>query len=170
MNVVMFPIMVLGGVLAGWLAGFVMERGGYGLKGDIVLGLAGSAVGSWIFWALGASPGAMPVAVILARPGGYLSRPGRSRPGGIPNAPERRACGRLRGLREVAHHGIQVGPGLSRERLVKALVQLLERQPAVGKVLTQLSGDRFTIGVPDAHVEFRSHRALRSKNGESPST
>jgi hypothetical protein len=23
---------VLGGVLAGWLAGFVMERGGYGLK------------------------------------------------------------------------------------------------------------------------------------------
>jgi uncharacterized membrane protein YeaQ/YmgE (transglycosylase-associated protein family) len=45
-------------VLAGWLAGFVMERGGYGLKWDIVLGLAGSAVGSWIFWALGASPGA----------------------------------------------------------------------------------------------------------------
>lgn len=58
MNVVMFPIVVLGGVLAGWLAGFVMERGGYGLKWDIVLGLAGSAVGSWIFWALGASPGA----------------------------------------------------------------------------------------------------------------
>ena len=58
MNVVMFPIVVFGGVLAGWLAGFVMVRGGYGLKWDIVLGLAGSAVGSWIFWALGASPGA----------------------------------------------------------------------------------------------------------------
>lgn len=58
MNVVMFPIVVLGGVLAGWLVGFVMERGGYGLKWDIVLGLAGSAMGSWIFWALGASPGA----------------------------------------------------------------------------------------------------------------
>ena len=58
MNVVMFPIVVFGGVLAGWLAGFVMKRGGYGLKWDIVLGLAGSAVGSGIFWALGASPGA----------------------------------------------------------------------------------------------------------------
>jgi len=57
MNVVMFPIMVLGGVLMGWLAGFIMERGGYGLKWDIVLGLAGSAMGSWIFWALGASSG-----------------------------------------------------------------------------------------------------------------
>jgi len=58
MNVGMFPIMVLGGVLAGGLAGFVMERGGYGLKWDLALGLAGSAVGSGIFWALGASQGA----------------------------------------------------------------------------------------------------------------
>jgi len=58
MNAGMFPIIVFGGVLAGWLAGFVMERGGYGLKWDIVLGLTGSAVGSWIFWAVGASPGA----------------------------------------------------------------------------------------------------------------
>jgi uncharacterized membrane protein YeaQ/YmgE (transglycosylase-associated protein family) len=58
MNVVMFPIVVLGGVRAGWLAGFVMERGGHGLKWDIVLGLAGSAMGSWIFWALGVYPGA----------------------------------------------------------------------------------------------------------------
>ncbi len=57
MNVVMFPIVVLGGALAGWLAGSVMERGGHGLKWDIVLGLAGSAVGSWIFWALGVYPG-----------------------------------------------------------------------------------------------------------------
>ena len=38
MNAGMFPIIVFGGVLAGWLAGFVMERGGYGLKWDIVLG------------------------------------------------------------------------------------------------------------------------------------
>lgn len=55
MNAGMFPIIVFGGVLAGWLAGFVMERGGYGLKWDIVLGLTGSAVMTGIFWALGAS-------------------------------------------------------------------------------------------------------------------
>ena len=43
--------------LAGWLAGFVMKGGGYGLIGDLVLGLVGSVVGGWIFRALGASAG-----------------------------------------------------------------------------------------------------------------
>src|SRR4029077_5310819 len=57
--------------------------------------------------------------------------------------------------------------GRGRERLVEALVQFLERQPSVREMLTQLGGDRFAIGVPDAHVVSRSHRALRSKNGES---
>jgi len=57
MNAGMFPIIVFGGVLAGWLAGFVMEGGGNGLKWDIVLGLTGSAVGTWIFWAVGGSQG-----------------------------------------------------------------------------------------------------------------
>jgi uncharacterized membrane protein YeaQ/YmgE (transglycosylase-associated protein family) len=58
MNFVMFAMLILVGVLAGWLAGYVLTRGGYGLRWDIILGLAGSAVGSWIFWALGVSPGA----------------------------------------------------------------------------------------------------------------
>ena len=58
MNAGMFPIIVFGGVLAGWLAGFVMERGGYGLRWDMILGLVGSVVGSWIFWVAGVSPGA----------------------------------------------------------------------------------------------------------------
>ena len=70
MNAGMF---VFGGVLAGWLAGFVMERGGYGLKWDIVLGLTGSAVMSWIFWALGASPGAgLAVLAVVAFVGAVL--------------------------------------------------------------------------------------------------
>jgi uncharacterized membrane protein YeaQ/YmgE (transglycosylase-associated protein family) len=58
MNVVMFAMLVLVGVLAGWLAGYVMKRGGYGLRWDIILGLAGSTVGSLVFWAQGVSPGA----------------------------------------------------------------------------------------------------------------
>ena len=53
MNLVMFAMW---GLLAGWLAGFVMKRGGYGLRWDIILGLVGSIVGSWIFWVLGVSP------------------------------------------------------------------------------------------------------------------
>src|SRR2546430_3608199 len=38
-----------------WLTGFVMKDGGYGLVGDMVLGLVGSVVGGWI--ALGVSAG-----------------------------------------------------------------------------------------------------------------
>ncbi len=48
---------VVVGLLAGWLAGFVMKGGGYGLIGDLVLGLVGSVVGGWIFRALGVSAG-----------------------------------------------------------------------------------------------------------------
>ncbi len=46
---------MLAGLLAGWLAGMVMKRGGVGLAGDIGIGLGGSIVGSWIF--LWVSPG-----------------------------------------------------------------------------------------------------------------
>ena len=41
----MFGWWVVVGVLAGWLTGFVMKDGGYGLVGDMVLGLVGSVVG-----------------------------------------------------------------------------------------------------------------------------
>ena len=58
MNLVMFAMWVLVGLLAGLLAAFAMKRGGYGLRGDIILGLVGSIVGTWIFRALGVSPGA----------------------------------------------------------------------------------------------------------------
>ena len=53
----MFVAWVVVGLFAGWLAGFVMRGGGYGLIGDMVLGLVGSVVGGWIFRALGASAG-----------------------------------------------------------------------------------------------------------------
>ena len=46
---------VLAGLLAGWLAGTVMKRGGVGLAGDVSIGLGGSIIGSWIF--LWVSPG-----------------------------------------------------------------------------------------------------------------
>jgi uncharacterized membrane protein YeaQ/YmgE (transglycosylase-associated protein family) len=58
MNSVMIVMLVFVGVLAGVLAGYVMKRGGYGMRWDIILGLVGSVAGSWIFWALRISPGA----------------------------------------------------------------------------------------------------------------
>jgi len=39
------------GLVAGWLAGMIMRGGGYGLIGDIVLGVLGAFVGGWL-WSL----------------------------------------------------------------------------------------------------------------------
>jgi uncharacterized membrane protein YeaQ/YmgE (transglycosylase-associated protein family) len=36
------------GVIAGWLAGMVMKGGGFGLLGDIIVGVVGGLLGGWI--------------------------------------------------------------------------------------------------------------------------
>jgi len=61
----MFVSWVVVGLLAGWLAGFVMKGGGYGLIGDMVLGLVGSVGGGLIFGALGVSAGGGLVPTVL---------------------------------------------------------------------------------------------------------
>jgi uncharacterized membrane protein YeaQ/YmgE (transglycosylase-associated protein family) len=37
------------GLIAGWLAGQFMKGGGYGLSGDIVVGIIGAFVGGFLF-------------------------------------------------------------------------------------------------------------------------
>ena len=49
-------VVVLVGLVAGWLAQLVMKGGGYGLMGDVVLGIGGSFVGAWLFHVLGIGP------------------------------------------------------------------------------------------------------------------
>jgi len=36
------------GLIAGWLAGLVMRRGGYGLAGDVIIGVVGGLLGGGI--------------------------------------------------------------------------------------------------------------------------
>jgi uncharacterized membrane protein YeaQ/YmgE (transglycosylase-associated protein family) len=36
------------GLLAGWLAGVLVKGSGYGVIGDIILGILGALVGGWI--------------------------------------------------------------------------------------------------------------------------
>ena len=45
------------GLAAGWLAGQFMRGGGYGVLGDILLGVAGAVVGGYLFHQLGLSAG-----------------------------------------------------------------------------------------------------------------
>jgi uncharacterized membrane protein YeaQ/YmgE (transglycosylase-associated protein family) len=37
------------GAVAGWLAGQIVKGGGFGLVGDIIVGIIGSVIGGWIF-------------------------------------------------------------------------------------------------------------------------
>ena len=47
------------GVVAGWLAGQLMKGGGYGLIGDLVLGIVGAFVGGWILGWAGVTTGGL---------------------------------------------------------------------------------------------------------------
>lgn len=39
---------IIVGLIAGWLAGHVMKGSGYGLIGDIIIGVVGGLLGGWI--------------------------------------------------------------------------------------------------------------------------
>jgi uncharacterized membrane protein YeaQ/YmgE (transglycosylase-associated protein family) len=41
-------VWIIIGLLAGWLASMVMGRGGYGVVGDIIVGLIGALIGGFI--------------------------------------------------------------------------------------------------------------------------
>src|SRR5256885_2455857 len=53
----LFPYTTLFRSIAGWLAGKVMRGGGFGVIGDIVVGIIGALIGGWIFGKLGISIG-----------------------------------------------------------------------------------------------------------------
>ena len=50
---------ILVGLIAGWLAGMVMRGGGYGLVGDIIVGIVGALVGGFLATNLFGAPGAV---------------------------------------------------------------------------------------------------------------
>ena len=45
------------GLIAGWLAGVLVKGGGFGVVGDIVIGVIGAILGGWLFSTFGAAPG-----------------------------------------------------------------------------------------------------------------
>ena len=54
MNFLWFLIV---GLVAGWLAGMLVKGGGFGLIGDLVVGVIGAFLGGWLFSTVGASAG-----------------------------------------------------------------------------------------------------------------
>jgi uncharacterized membrane protein YeaQ/YmgE (transglycosylase-associated protein family) len=60
------------GAIAGWLAGVIMKGGGYGLLGDIVIGIIGAFVGGFLFGLLGISAGGLIGQIITATAGAVV--------------------------------------------------------------------------------------------------
>ena len=54
MEIIWFLIV---GLVAGWLAGVLVKGGGYGLVGDMVVGILGALLGGYLFGSLGGAVG-----------------------------------------------------------------------------------------------------------------
>ncbi|MBK8009038.1 MAG: GlsB/YeaQ/YmgE family stress response membrane protein [Rhizobiales bacterium] len=59
-------ILLIVGAVAGWLAGVIMKGFGFGLIGNIIVGIVGAAIASWLFPFLGVSLGAGIVGSIIS--------------------------------------------------------------------------------------------------------
>lgn len=57
---------ILIGLVAGFLAGQVMKGGGYGVLGDIIVGILGALLGGWLFGMLGIGGGGLIGSLIVA--------------------------------------------------------------------------------------------------------
>lgn len=60
------------GLIAGWLAGRVMRGGGYGVIGDMIVGVIGALIGGWLFGVLGIGIGGLIGALITAFVGAVI--------------------------------------------------------------------------------------------------
>src|ERR1700689_770827 len=58
-------VILLVGVVAGWLAGQVVRGGGFGLIGDLIVGIVGAFIGDWLLPRLNIHLGVGIVALII---------------------------------------------------------------------------------------------------------
>lgn len=59
-------IWIVIGAVAGWLAGMIVKGGGFGLLGDIVVGIIGAFIGGWLLARLGVHIGTGIVRTIIS--------------------------------------------------------------------------------------------------------
>jgi uncharacterized membrane protein YeaQ/YmgE (transglycosylase-associated protein family) len=63
---------ILIGLIAGWLAGQIMKGGGYGVVGDIVVGVIGALLGGWLCGQLGLFAGGLVGSLLIATLGAIV--------------------------------------------------------------------------------------------------
>jgi uncharacterized membrane protein YeaQ/YmgE (transglycosylase-associated protein family) len=59
-------VIIIVGVVAGWLAGKITRGTGFGLIADLCIGIVGAFIGNWLFAQLGISLGGGIVAQIIS--------------------------------------------------------------------------------------------------------
>jgi len=67
-----FVWFILIGLVAGWLAGVIMKGGGYGVVGDIVVGVVGALIGGWLFTRMGGTSVGLLGAIVVATVGAII--------------------------------------------------------------------------------------------------
>jgi uncharacterized membrane protein YeaQ/YmgE (transglycosylase-associated protein family) len=63
---------LLVGVIAGWLAGTIMKGSGFGLIGDMVVGVLGAILGGWLFSLLGITTWGLLGSILVALVGALV--------------------------------------------------------------------------------------------------
>lgn len=72
MNFEQFCTLLVVGALAGWLAGIIMQRRGFGLAGNLIIGVLGSFLGRFVLGQLGFHIGTRLALLITAVLGALL--------------------------------------------------------------------------------------------------
>ena len=67
-----FLLWIISGVVAGWLTGLVMKGRGYGLLGNLVIGLLGGIIGGWLFSLFGLAATGWLGEIVVALVGGVV--------------------------------------------------------------------------------------------------
>src|SRR6202140_5311217 len=58
-------VILLVGLIAGWLAGRIVQGTGFGLVGDLIIGVVGAFIGGWLLPRLGIHLGSGIIAAII---------------------------------------------------------------------------------------------------------
>ncbi len=69
MNILLW---LISGIIAGWLTGLIMKGGGFGVIGDLVVGLLGGLIGGFLASLVGLQPDSWIGQILVAVVGGVV--------------------------------------------------------------------------------------------------
>ena len=72
MDITLLLIFIVIGAVAGWLAGVIMKGGGFGLLGNIVVGIIGGVGGGFLFRLLAIAAGGLIGSIVTATVGAVV--------------------------------------------------------------------------------------------------